>query len=133
MGVAYIESMLTPLTQILYLVSLVFILRVAFQTPLDKKIITNKIKIALLLALIALWLLITSAMYLSFTEVGNTTIEGVQARYFIPTLLPLLLLLRKTEKNPKEEKNDKDIALLLIPLIILIAMVVMFIYKGCGV
>ena len=132
-GVAYIESMLEPLTQILYLISLVFILKVTFQTPLDKKVITTKIKIAFLLALITLWLLITSAMYLSFTEVGNTTIEGVQARYFIPILLPLLLLLCKTEKEKKEDKNDKDLALLLVPLIILIAMVIMFVYKGCGV
>ena len=125
--------MLEPLNQILYLINLVFIVRVTFQTPLDKKVITNKIKIAFLLALITLWLLITSAMYLSFTEVGNTTIEGVQARYFIPTLLPLLLLLCKTEKDKKEDKNDKDLALLIVPLIILIAMVVMFVYKGCGV
>ena len=32
--------------------------------------------------------LIWTAMYLSFTSVGNTRIDGVQARYYMPLLLP---------------------------------------------
>ena len=33
--------------------------------------------------------LIWTAMYLSFTTIGNTTIGGVQARYYLPVLLPV--------------------------------------------
>ena len=35
---------------------------------------------------------IWTAMYISFTPVGADTINGVQGRYFIPVILPLLLL-----------------------------------------
>jgi uncharacterized membrane protein len=53
-------------------------------TPLPMKI---------LLAVIALGTigLIWSALYLSFTAVGASVIEGVQGRYFLPLLFPLLL------------------------------------------
>ena len=33
--------------------------------------------------------LIWTALYLAFTEVGEVVIKGVQGRYYIPLLLPL--------------------------------------------
>lgn len=39
---------------------------------------------------------IWTAMYISFTPVGAASINGVQGRYFVPILLPLLLALQTT-------------------------------------
>ena len=54
-----------------------------------------------LLTIILIW----SALYVSFTPVGSSTIEGVQDRYFLPLLLPLLLCLQipkiKNQISPK--------------------------------
>lgn len=45
-----------------------------------------------LLLILGIILLIWTALYLSFTPVGETSINGVQNRYFIPLLFPLLLI-----------------------------------------
>lgn len=39
-------------------------------------------------------MLIWTALYLSFTPVGNTSINGVQSRYFIPLLFIFLYSLK---------------------------------------
>lgn len=46
---------------------------------------------------------IWGALYLSFNEVGNTFIGGVQGRYFIPLLFGFYMLLRR-----KQIKNDMN-------------------------
>ena len=50
-------------------------------------------------------LLIWSALYLSFTPVGLNTINGVQGRYFLPLLFPILLFIQprriQNKINPK--------------------------------
>ena len=48
--------------------------------------------------------LIPTALYIVFTEVGNMTIEGVQARYFISLLLPLTIIMSQKSKSNKKEK-----------------------------
>jgi len=40
---------------------------------------------------------IWTSMYLSFTEVGSLTIAGVQGRYFIPLIYPLMLILNTSK------------------------------------
>lgn len=45
-----------------------------------------------LLLILGIILLIWTALYLSFTPVGELTINGVQNRYFIPLLFPLFLI-----------------------------------------
>lgn len=50
--------------------------------------------------------LIWTAIYMSFTPVGLNRIIGVQARYYIPIMLPLLYLLRNRKiENRFSEKN----------------------------
>ncbi len=46
-----------------------------------------------LLLCLGIMAMIWVAMYLAFTPVGNDTVNGVQARYYIPLLLPLYLCL----------------------------------------
>ena len=47
------------------------------------------------------------AMYLYWTPTGNTIIEGVQGRYFLPVLLLLMAML--TPKKRKIELEDDTI------------------------
>jgi len=55
------------------------------------------------------------SMYLSFTPVGSLTINGVQGRYFIPILLPLLICLNVSgiKNDIKVEKYDLYVSLIL--------------------
>ena len=62
--------------------------------------------------------LIWTALYLSFTEIGMETIAGVQARYYIPLLLPVLSMLYsdKIKTGWKEEKYNFIISFCIIVL-----------------
>ena len=50
--------------------------------------------------------LIWTALYLSFTPVGSLVINGVQSRYFIPLILPLLIIINtnKIKTNFNKER-----------------------------
>ena len=50
-----------------------------------------KTRLLFFINIITIILLIWTALYLSFTPVGLNTISGVQPRYFIPLLFPLLI------------------------------------------
>lgn len=52
--------------------------------------------------------LIWTAFYLTFTEVGKTLIGGVQARYFLPMLFPLLLILKTDKIQVQISENAKN-------------------------
>lgn len=102
-GTAYVLN--SDVTNFTYLISLVYILYYIFTDPIDKKILNNKTKIIMAICFIGIWLLISTAMYLDFTEIGQSIINGVQPRYFIPILLLLLMILRPTEDNVKGDKK----------------------------
>lgn len=53
--------------------------------------IDRKVKITFLILVFIISLEIWASLYMSFNSVGNTWIQGVQGRYFIPLLFPLLL------------------------------------------
>ena len=55
--------------------------------------IQGKIKIILGIIMLAVMVLIATSMYLAATAVGEETISGIQARYYFPLFLPLMLLL----------------------------------------
>lgn len=65
-------------------------------------------------------LLIWTALYLSFTPVGLTTINGVQARYFLPLLLPLFLCIKPKNMYFKIQDKKYDLFMLLIPTVVLL-------------
>lgn len=77
---------------------MVFLTFVAF-TDKNGKILKIKQKIWTGLILFAVTCLIWTALYLSFTPVGASAIEGVQGRYFIPFTVPVLLLFNVSSIN----------------------------------
>lgn len=90
------------------------------ENLLDKK---SKIILGILifLSIGCIW----GSLYVSFTPVGSTTINGVQNRYFIPLIMPLLLLLMTN--NVKVNLNDKKIyAIYTVILFIVISMTLFY-------
>jgi uncharacterized membrane protein len=59
--------------------------------------IDKKQKIIMSMTWILVWVLISTALYITWTPVGVERIDGIQGRYFIP-LLPILLTLLSTLK-----------------------------------
>ena len=75
--------------------------------------------IALTIAvMLGTFLIITLALYVSFTTVGNNFVEGVQGRYFLP-IIPMLLFLRlaKTKKTLTNHKNWLAVGCLTVTLV----------------
>lgn len=70
-----------------------WILVMAFvQRKDDSFFLLKKYKLSILFFSIIIMALIWTSMYLSYTPVGDTQIAGVQARYYLPLLAPLLLV-----------------------------------------
>lgn len=60
----------------------------------DKRpVVQLRMKAALVIVISAIIVLIWSVLYACFTAVGADSIEGVQARYYLPLLFPISLLL----------------------------------------
>lgn len=66
---------------------------VAFLDRDDKKSVSIWIKLAGIIAGIGAIILATTALYISFTGVGATTVAGMHDRYVFPTIFPILYLL----------------------------------------
>ena len=49
--------------------------------------------------------LVATALYISFTPLGHSTINGCQARYLVPMLAPLLLLVTGQRFNIIKNKT----------------------------
>ena len=64
-------------------------------TDRSKEYLTKTQKITIFILISFIICLIWGALYLSFTPIGETHIEGIQPRYFIPLLFPLIVLLNK--------------------------------------
>lgn len=66
--------------------------------------IADRIFLALSVALS--WGMVVSALYVTFTPVGSTTVNGVQGRYMTPLVLPALLILKNrfVKMNVKKER-----------------------------
>lgn len=54
-----------------------------------RPVLSMKYKVLYLLMIFGVSAIVWTSMYVSYTPVGNPTIEGVQARYFMPLFLPL--------------------------------------------
>lgn len=60
----------------------------------EPEYITKKQRIWMALALLATLAMVTAAMFVSWTGKGNTTVSGIQGRYFTPILFCLFFLFR---------------------------------------
>lgn len=103
---------------------------VVFSNKIEVKYLSNKIKILYGILYFVIFSLISTALYLSFTEVGSYDIAGVQARYFLPLLPFLLSILTPTVKNGEKEKYKiNEVLLLIIPFILLMMIIFLIIIK----
>ena len=76
--------------------------------------------------------LIWTALYLSFTPIGYTTINGVQPRYFLPLLFPLLICLGSSKFKVKISDKIYNFIVLVIPaIVIFIAVYQLIIINYC--
>ena len=83
----------------------------------EKPKYNSKYNILIILEIVAIWLLICTALYLSYTPVGESSINGVQSRYFIPIML-LSSILFIFNKNKKEKVYLFELYFTMIMLII---------------
>ena len=81
---------------------------------LKKNIISLKVWMAIIL--LGTVGLIWSALYVVFTPVGSVTIAGVQARYYIPLILPAYMIFYTNRVEAKYKETTYNTILLLIVL-----------------
>lgn len=111
---AYIGNLSTNL----YLVFLILLVVVSFIEA-SKFSVDKVYKFLFLIVTLGVVLLIWTALYLSFTPVGYNTINGVQPRYFIPLLFPLLICLGGSKFKIKVSSKIYNLVVLLVPVIII--------------
>lgn len=70
----------------------------------------------LFLVLAAVVVLIWTALYLSFTPVGSLTIAGVQPRYYIPLIMPFLMIFYTDKIEGKWKDSSYNMVILLLAL-----------------
>lgn len=125
----YVSKVLQLCSQVFY----ILLLYVVFSNKTPEGKLPKSIKILFGFIYLIIFSLISTALFLSFTEVGNESIAGVQPRYFLP-LLPFLLVILtptiKVENIDMYKINDK--LLLLVPLITLIIMLLSISVFGTG-
>lgn len=115
----------------IYLLMVLILLFVSI-TDTQKKQLKLGYRLWFLVFLIGTILLIWTAMYLAFTPVGENTINGVQPRYFIPLLFPLIICLDfRGVRNSISDKVYNTIVLGIPSLVILISIYQLFIIPFC--
>ena len=77
------------------------------------KNLNNKHRVAMLLFVVGAVVLIWTAMYLSFTEVGSTGIAGVQARYYLPFIFMIYLCLQNDKIECKMKVENYQTAVMM--------------------
>ena len=133
-NVAYLGNTITSISETLYLAYLILLLKVVFSTKLDDKVFSNKKRLWFGIFAIIFLIIIPVSLYLSFTPIGMTTINGMQARYFYP-LIPLFLIImipnKLKDKNILSTKYYKFL-IVIIPYIILTITNFYIMYKSVG-
>lgn len=76
------------------LIFFAFMLYVALNEK--DKLMDKKVKYMFVFIITCVIMLISTSLYVQWTAVGSREIAGIQGRYFLPILLPCLLLLKNT-------------------------------------
>lgn len=91
-----------------------------------------KYKAISLISIIGVVVLIWTALYLSFTPVGKTMIDGVQGRYYFPFIFLIYLCLRNRKiKNTFSVKNYQMSIMLIASVLLIYSIYSMFLVKFC--
>ena len=94
--------------------------------------ISVKDKVISLLVIFATIVLIWTALYLSFTEVGKTVIAGVQGRYYLPFVFLFYLLFRNEKIVNKFAEEKYQVFITSISCVLLVSQIMIFFFmKGC--
>ena len=110
-----------------YLLLILLFLSVVLINYEKKEILAKKEKIFILLLVLFIIFEIWISLYLTFTPVGNDIIKGVQDRYFIPLLFPLLVLFSndsiKIDMESRKIYNIYSICLTTISILYLLVFI----------
>ena len=100
-----------------YLIYLIYLIVLVCN---DKSVyhISKKQRLSILSILFCTILLIWTALYLAFTPVGNSSIGGVQGRYFIPLMYSLFLCFSSSSKR-KDKNEFGTLLIVLVPILVL--------------
>jgi len=81
------------------------------KNEFDKNVASWKIRVPIIIIYLATVALISTALYVAFTPVGSSGINGVQPRYLIPLVFPLLLVIGSSRFRNKLNKNIYNTAI----------------------
>lgn len=96
-----------------------FLIIFFFLTDNAHNKLSAKLRISIFLITTITVILIYTALYVDFTTVGSNTIAGVQNRYFLPLLFPLLLCLQPTKIKSTITPKITNSIVIIAPTIIL--------------
>lgn len=96
-GITYYKS---------FIILLFFILAVALMD--NSKSYNIKNRIIFLLTFLAVFILTSTALYISYTRVGETYVNGYQMRYLFP-IIPLFLMCLSNKKLKYDETKYQDV------------------------
>lgn len=86
----------------------------AFLDRDEDSTLTVKMRVAIEVGVFAAYVLVATAMYLGFTQVGSDTILGVQSRYAYPLLVPMLYAIAPDKVRITGKKENWMVALVLL-------------------
>lgn len=86
--------------------------------------LAKKQRFIIIATIIIIIAMIWTALYLSYAPVGSDSIGGVQGRYFLPLLFPLLICLQPTNITLKNSPKLQNAISIIVPAIITIIMAI---------
>lgn len=89
------------------------------DSGIEKKVYSLKMRIAMMIQYGMAVVLVWTALYLSFTEVGKSVISGVQARYYLPFIFGVYLCFQtdKISNNIKKEVYQMIVMIISVTLL----------------
>lgn len=120
---AYIPNVATDSSANFFYI-LLFMVLFVFLTDNKGNELTKKYRSAIVIIDLGVIALIWTALYLSYSSVGANTIEGVQGRYFLPLLFPLLICLQPKNIISKIKPKLENGAAIIIPAVVTVIMVI---------
>lgn len=111
----YVYSMMGEMLQVFNVdlerfysnVSLIMMLLLIIINRVNDIIISKKEKLMYLFINVSIIILIFTSLYIQWTPVKNSTIDGIQGRYFLPILILIPILFLNTKKRKKIYKFEK--------------------------
>ena len=108
------------------------VVAVAMTDMPDKQVFSKRQKLFMGLVVLINIAIIWTALYISYTPVGDSVINGVQGRYFVPLLLPFLLLFSTDRIKNKISPLAYNMAVVIIPFIFTFRIIGFRVVNLCG-